>query len=141
MRGVFCSPPIAARLAPATPELADLIALIDRARLFVGSDSGPLHLATSLGTPAVQIMGPTDPIENEPQPGSRWRRVRIPVPCSPCRRGCAQATCMTIIPHDLVLEAALECLVEASDEPRDKALAKPMALSRIPKVAVAQSWI
>lgn len=48
---------------------------------------------------------------------------------------------MTIIPHDLVLEAALECLVEASDESRDKALAKPMALSRIPKVAVAQSWI
>jgi 3-deoxy-D-manno-octulosonic-acid transferase/heptosyltransferase-1 len=126
----------AARLAPETPKLADLIALIDRARLFVGSDSGPLHLATSLGTPAVQIMGPTDPLENEPRRDARWKRVRIPVPCSPCRRGCAQATCMTIIPHDLVLEMALECLAQSQ-------VAKPakrMTRSATSAVAVAQPW-
>ncbi|MCH7599718.1 MAG: glycosyltransferase family 9 protein [Myxococcales bacterium] len=126
----------AARLAPATSDLAELIALIDRARLFVGSDSGPLHLATSLGTPAVQIMGPTDPIENEPRRGTHWKRVRLPVPCSPCRRGCAQATCMAIIPHDLVLEAALECLADS----RNSSAAKRMALSRTPAVSIAQPW-
>lgn len=125
----------AARLAPATPNLADLIALIDRARLFVGSDSGPLHIATSLGIPAVQIMGPTDRVENEPSRSAQWKRVQIPVPCSPCRRGCAQATCMTIIPPDLVLGAALECLAE-SGSPE---LAGKTASSRAPASEVAQS--
>ncbi len=126
----------AARLAPETPELTDLIALIESACLFVGSDSGPLHIATSIGTPAVQILGPTDPIENEPRRGSRWERVQIRVPCSPCRRGCAPATCMSIIPHELVLDAALACLGQTS-EPRSAPRVSP---SRIEPMAVSQPW-
>lgn len=126
----------AARLAPKTPHLADLVALIARARLFVGSDSGPLHLATSLGTPAVQILGPTDPIENEPRKGSRWERVQVRVPCSPCRRGCAQATCMSIIPHELLVAAALKCL----EKSRGTARLSRTESSRTPVVAITQPW-
>lgn len=100
----------AARLAPHTPLLSDLIALIDAARLYVGGDSGPLHVATALGTPAVQILGPTDPIENEPCREAVWKRVRVALPCSPCRSGCAAATCMTILPHEQIVEAAMACL-------------------------------
>ncbi|MCP4035918.1 MAG: glycosyltransferase family 9 protein [bacterium] len=100
----------AAELAPQTSQLVELIALIDRARLFVGGDSGPLHIATAVSTPAVQILGPTDPIENEPRREALWRRVRMPVACSPCRRGCAAATCLAIIPHERIVDAALECL-------------------------------
>jgi ADP-heptose:LPS heptosyltransferase len=100
----------AAALAPETPKLRDLIALIDRAQLFIGSDSGPLHLAASLGTPVVQIIGPTDPVENLPLQTTPTRQVRVPVPCSPCRRGCPAATCMQIIPHETVYRAALEIL-------------------------------
>ncbi len=99
-----------ARLACETPELVDLCTLLAQARLFIGSDSGPLHLASLLGTPVVQIMGPTDPIENEPYPETAWRRARVPVACSPCRRGCADATCMKLIAHDVVLAAALDLL-------------------------------
>lgn len=40
--------------------LAAVIALIARARLFVGNDSGPAHLATASGCPPVVIFGPTD---------------------------------------------------------------------------------
>src|SRR5262249_33045745 len=46
-----------ARLAPAT-SLTELAALVRRARLFVGSDTGPLHLAAAVGTPCVALFGP-----------------------------------------------------------------------------------
>jgi heptosyltransferase I len=46
--------------------LAELIALTRRASLFIGGDTGPLHLAVALGVPAVAIFGPTDPARNGP---------------------------------------------------------------------------
>ena len=42
------------------------IALARRARLFIGGDTGPLHLAAAVGTPIVGIYGPTDPVRNGP---------------------------------------------------------------------------
>ncbi|HWF38750.1 MAG TPA: glycosyltransferase family 9 protein [Candidatus Acidoferrales bacterium] len=46
--------------------LPDLIALISQARLFIGNDSGPVHLAAACGTPAVVIYGPTNPAQWRP---------------------------------------------------------------------------
>ena len=46
--------------------LVELIALERRARLFIGGDTGPLHLAAALGTPIVAVYGPTDPARNGP---------------------------------------------------------------------------
>jgi heptosyltransferase I len=46
--------------------LTELIALMRRARLFVGGDTGPLHLAAGLRVPVVAIYGPTDPARNGP---------------------------------------------------------------------------
>ena len=46
--------------------ITDLIALTRRARLFVGGDTGPLHLAAALRVPVVGIYGPTDPARNGP---------------------------------------------------------------------------
>ncbi|MFQ5818179.1 MAG: glycosyltransferase family 9 protein, partial [Terriglobia bacterium] len=42
------------------------IALARRARLVISGDSGPLHVAAALGTPAVGLYGPTDPVRNGP---------------------------------------------------------------------------
>ena len=50
----------AARLAPDT-DLPTLAALLERSRLFVGGDSGPLHMACAVGCPVVGVYGPTDP--------------------------------------------------------------------------------
>ncbi len=55
----------AAVLAPATG-LAELAALLERARLYVGGDTGPLHLACSVRCPVLAIYGPTDPVVNGP---------------------------------------------------------------------------
>ncbi|PYY16963.1 MAG: lipopolysaccharide heptosyltransferase I [Acidobacteria bacterium] len=49
--------------------LPQLIAITRRASLFVGGDTGPLHLASALGTPVVAIFGPTDPARNGPYGG------------------------------------------------------------------------
>jgi ADP-heptose:LPS heptosyltransferase len=54
-----------AHRAPAT-SLATLAALLHGARVFVGGDSGPLHLACGVGCPVVGLYGPTDPVVNTP---------------------------------------------------------------------------
>jgi heptosyltransferase I len=47
-------------------DLGPLMALLRSATCIVGGDTGPLHLAIALGTPAVALFGPTDPARNGP---------------------------------------------------------------------------
>jgi ADP-heptose:LPS heptosyltransferase len=98
----------AAQLAPATGSLAALMALLSRARLFVGSDSGPMHMACLVGTPVLVLFGPTDPVENAPFEGVDSRVLRHDVGCNPCRKGCAMRSCMAAIGVDEAVDAALE---------------------------------
>lgn len=57
--------------------LGQLIALVRRARLLIGGDTGPLHLAAALGIPVVGIYGPTDPARTGPL-GSKAVVLRHP---------------------------------------------------------------
>ncbi len=109
----------AAALAPTTPSLLELAALLARARLYLGPDSGPMHVASLVGTPVVQLLGPTDPIENAPYAGTPSRTVRVPIACNPCRRGCAAATCMRMIAASAVLTAVRELLATPATGPVD----------------------
>lgn len=74
-----------AHLAPPST-LRQLAALLGRSALFVGNDTGPLHLAVALGIPSVAIFGATDPVRNGPY-GEPHRAVvtREDLPCRPCR--------------------------------------------------------
>jgi len=103
----------AALRAPETPRLDDLGALFAESALFVGSDSGALHVASLAGTPVVQIMGPTHPVENEPWTGTAWRRARVSIECSPCRRGCAEPSCMLEVTPEHVAAEARALLAES----------------------------
>ena len=49
-------------------QLGQLMALLQGATCIVGGDTGPLHLAIVLGTKAVAIFGPTNPVRNGPYP-------------------------------------------------------------------------
>ena len=57
--------------------LTQLIAIARRARIFVGGDTGPMHLAAALGVPVVAIFGPTNPARNGPF-GTRAIVLRSP---------------------------------------------------------------
>ena len=46
--------------------LAELISLTRQASLFIGGDTGPMHLANAMGVPVVALFGPTDPARNGP---------------------------------------------------------------------------
>ena len=46
--------------------ISELISLTRRARLFIGGDTGPMHLAAALKIPVVAIFGPTNPVRNGP---------------------------------------------------------------------------
>ncbi len=51
---------------PISCSISELIALTRRARLFIGGDTGPMHLAAALKVPVVALFGPTNPARNGP---------------------------------------------------------------------------
>ena len=57
--------------------ITELIALTRRARLFIGGDTGPTHLAGALQVPVVAIFGPTDPARNGPYRSSDGARSLV----------------------------------------------------------------
>ena len=65
-----------ALLAPPT-DLGELAALLKRCRLMIASDTGPLHLAAALGTPALGLFGPTPAVRNGPY-GPHCRGLQSP---------------------------------------------------------------
>jgi lipopolysaccharide heptosyltransferase II len=88
--------------------LPELRALMDRAALFVGGDSGPLHIASTSDIPIVGLYGPTLPERSAP-----WRPVDLgtasidvgALPCRPChQRTCVPGDfrCLTGISPDAV---------------------------------------
>ena len=74
-----------------------LIPLFKKARILIGGDTGPFHLACALGTAVVGIFGPTSPVRNGPW-CDRDEIVIHTIPCSSCyKRSCpTDNTCMDI---------------------------------------------
>lgn len=71
-----------ARARPAEPlriptSARQYVALARRARMVIGGDTGPVHVAAALGTPVVGLFGPTDPVRNGPI------GPRVAVVCNP----------------------------------------------------------
>lgn len=109
-----------ARASLATPEsvpevqdwdLGELRALIARAAVYIGGDSGPLHLASTTRTPIVALLGPTLPERSRPWRAPELRAEMVDagsLPCRPCnQRRCAPGDfrCLTRITPAQVVEA------------------------------------
>jgi heptosyltransferase-2 len=94
--------------------LADLPALLARCRLFIGNDSGAMHVAAAVGLPVVAIFGPTNPAGTAPIT-PRCTVVRERPYCSPCflRRCPTDHRCMTRIQPEAVEAAARSWLSAA----------------------------
>jgi ADP-heptose:LPS heptosyltransferase len=106
----------------ATPQFAlqELRALIDRSAVYIGGDSGPLHVAATTRTPIVELLGPTLASRSFP-----WRSPACfaeivdagPLPCRPCsERVCAPGDfrCLAGIPYDRVVAAAERALASTN---------------------------
>ncbi len=87
--------------------IADLPALLSQCHLFIGNDSGAMHVAAAVGLPVVAIFGPTDPLGTAPVT-PRCTIVQEKPYCSPCflRRCPTDHRCMTKVTPDMV-EAAV----------------------------------
>jgi heptosyltransferase-1 len=92
--------------------ISELIALTRRARLFIGGDTGPLHLAAALRVPVVAIYGPTDPARNGPY-GTRSIVLRSPESVTSHARRAAADEGMLGIGSEVVVEAADRLLAGA----------------------------
>ncbi len=101
--------------------VSETAALIGISQLFIGNDSGPLHIAMALRTPAIGIFGATSERHIISDP-SRCTVIRRHLPCSPCylhqprfRPLCATPRCLDEIPVTDVLTIALKLLRRNED--------------------------
>lgn len=94
------------------PELAAMLSMTD---LFIGIDSGPMHMAAALGVQVIAIYGPSDPTLTPPM-GIGHTIVRTGIECSPCfRKSCPIGrVCLTQLPAVRVIDAAAEALGPAA---------------------------
>jgi len=106
--GVCRVPPL---LGPAA-----LLAFLARCDVFLGADSGPMQMASSLGVRVVALFGRTDPGRNGPARAAP--RVAPGRPrCAPCyRRRCPRTECMDAVGVEGVWEALRRCMMEARGE-------------------------
>jgi heptosyltransferase-2 len=100
-------------------------AVIEGCDLFVGNDSGPMHIAAAMNTPVVAVFGPSNQQAWGPYtpPGERSIHTVVSrnLPCQPCfyrahslglREGCGPRPCLTGLGHERVLEACRQALNE-----------------------------
>ncbi len=114
-------------LAPAVPafpelDLQELRSLIARSALYIGGDSGPMHIAATTHTPIVALLGPTLPERSMPWRAVADRAESIDVgalPCRPCRQRVCEPgdfRCLTTIAPDRVIDAAERVLARWSPD-------------------------
>ncbi len=99
------------------PQLADVIGGAD---LFIGADSGVMHIAAATGTAVISIFGPSNAEAWRPWTiGTGSTVLRSGVECSPCsyvgqalgaREGCAARTCMKLVTVEQVAATAQRIL-------------------------------
>jgi heptosyltransferase-1 len=97
--------------------ISELIALTRRARLFIGGDTGPMHLAAALKIPVVAIFGPTNPARNGPF-GTRSIVLRSAISQTDHTRHREPEQGLLEITVDEVVSAARRLLRDRSAEPR-----------------------
>jgi len=86
--------------------LKELAVLISKCKLFVGGETGPLHIACALNIPTIALIGPTDSVRNGPY-GEGHIVIEKSLPCRGCwKYKCKRLDCMKLITVDEVFSAA-----------------------------------
>lgn len=92
--------------------LEQFMSVLSECRMFICNDSGPMHIATSLGTPVVAIFGPTEPTWFGPLGQGHSVVIRPEFWCRPCFDYCQfdQPYCLRTITVDSVYEASAKTI-------------------------------
>jgi heptosyltransferase-1 len=91
--------------------LAETASLLSRCSVYVGLDSGPMHMAAMAGVPVVALFGPTHPERVGPYGVEHVIVKAGNLDCLGCRRRtCGTMTCMERIPVDMVYDATVRLL-------------------------------
>jgi ADP-heptose:LPS heptosyltransferase len=92
-------------------DLLASVALLERADVYVGVDSGPMHIAAFTGTPVVALFGPTDPAKVGPYGSGHRVVVREDLHCLACRRrSCEDRKCLKGITPERVYDETVRLL-------------------------------
>jgi heptosyltransferase-1 len=93
---------------PGTVPIDGLPLLMEKTALYIGNDSGPLHIAVMCKVPTISFYGSSDPSRTGPfGPPDKNRVLTDPVECSPCgdfRKSCSHQSCMVGVTPDRVIE-------------------------------------
>lgn len=123
----------AARVVPPAPSPQALAAMLRRCQVLVANDGGPVHVATTVGTPVVSVFGPSNDRAWGPYPPDdpRHQIAREQLACVPCihrghqfgtPQGCAARTCLAILDVESVVSAAERAMdIRPILQPADRA--------------------
>ena len=115
--GMMDTPPILVK----TANLREVAALIAACDVYIGNDTGPMHIAAAVGTPVIALFGSTNHIRSGPY-GERHTVVQsgMDLGCNPCHPGrnpggCGAGSCAVIdgIMEEQVLDAAAVVINDA----------------------------
>ena len=96
-------------IAPPT-SIKQLACLLERSALYIGGDTGPMHMSVTMGTPVVGIFGPSDPVRNGPY-GDGHRVLQADIDCVNCwKKRCSSMECMEKVSAEAVADAVREIL-------------------------------
>lgn len=107
-------------------DLSQLAEILRRCNLFIGNDSGPMHLAAAIGIPTIGLYGPGDPARFGPV-GTHTCTIRRMPNCPPCMGTSCKfggEGCMKEIEVDEVIHTAEQHLMLCADHNKGKISAK-----------------
>jgi heptosyltransferase III len=115
---------------PKTADLGEFLAILARAGMFVGSDSGPFHFAVGLGTPAIGLFGPMLPERVGPLEGNFRTLVGRECTCCVHARICtASKPCIQGVTPNRLLEEMVSLYQKGELRVHDT----PIPLNQSPK--------
>ncbi len=89
--------------------LRQTAAVMEKCRLFISNDTGPMHVAAAVGVPVIGIFGPTSPLKHGPY-GDNCFVVQSDLPCRPCHEPhnpkpeCESLDCLKAITVDMLMD-------------------------------------
>ncbi|HDP16341.1 MAG TPA: glycosyltransferase family 9 protein [Candidatus Omnitrophica bacterium] len=93
--------------------ITQLAALIKKCRVYVTSDSAPMHIASAMGSDFIALFGPTDPRRHF-EPSDKGVFIKKEINCGPCYKStCNKNTCMEKISVDEVYKLVMERIADS----------------------------